>query len=411
MHGWIRLLLIAALAALLLPGMALAETRVMVVSDVHYLAPEMYAGSDLFLRALQAGDGKITQYSEELLSALCDQVKQEQPDALMVTGDLSFNGEKASHEGLAAWFTRIEAEGTPVWVIPGNHDIQSDSARIYFQGGWQYAASVTPEEFSSIYRDFLLPSEGGEGANLSYHVPVNDQLWLALVDVSFYQPTAQVFGLFTKDHAQWLEGVLAQARAAGAEVITCTHHSLLTHTEFSKESFLMFGHETMEKLAREYGVRLNLSGHMHIQHIAREDGLADAATGALCVSPHRYAMVTLTDEGELTYEAKALSDAFLPSGFQEMSREWFADITREKTRASLSALDIPPETLESMLAYMARFNAAFFDGTYSSDDPAWQEDEAFSLWQQYAGSFLGAYMSDVMMKSPGSQLYLSIPGE
>ena len=51
-------------------GSAAAETKLMVVSDLHYLAPSLYRGSELFLRVLQAGDGKITQYGEELLSAL-----------------------------------------------------------------------------------------------------------------------------------------------------------------------------------------------------------------------------------------------------------------------------------------------------------------------------------------------------
>ena len=51
-------------------GFATAETKLMVVSDLHYLAPALYQGSELFLRVLRNGDGKITQCGEELLSAL-----------------------------------------------------------------------------------------------------------------------------------------------------------------------------------------------------------------------------------------------------------------------------------------------------------------------------------------------------
>ena len=69
-----------------------ADTRLMVVSDLHYLTPALYQDSELFLQALRNGDGKITQFGDILLQALYRQILQEQPDALIVTGDLTFNG-------------------------------------------------------------------------------------------------------------------------------------------------------------------------------------------------------------------------------------------------------------------------------------------------------------------------------
>lgn len=71
----------AALLVLLLlfPLCALGETRVMVVSDTHYLARELYEGSGLFLYALRSGDGKLTQYGDELLCALERTALREMP--------------------------------------------------------------------------------------------------------------------------------------------------------------------------------------------------------------------------------------------------------------------------------------------------------------------------------------------
>ena len=100
---------IALLLALAQAASAAGETRLMVVSDIHYLAKPLYEGSEAFLRALRAGDGKLTQYGDELLTALLGEVERLRPDALLVTGDLSFNGEKASHVALAEWLARIEA--------------------------------------------------------------------------------------------------------------------------------------------------------------------------------------------------------------------------------------------------------------------------------------------------------------
>lgn len=405
-----KLFILAALVLFCLaPLTAGAETRIMAVTDIHYLAPELYQDSELFLMALKRGDGKITQYSEELMTGLLAETGALRPDALIVTGDLTLSGEKASHEKLAKWFAAIEERGTPVWVIPGNHDINSENAHIYYKYSWDSAETVTSAEFAEIYRDFMLPAEGKENANLSYHVQISDELWAVLPDVSYYKPTAQPFGLFTADHRAWMESVLMGAQEAGAEAVTFTHHNLLAHTQFLQEMYQMFGHEAMEALAREYGVRLNLSGHMHIQHIAGENGLTDAATGGFCIAPHRYALVTLQDDGTLTYEAKALSDASLPEGFQALSREWFASIAREKSRASLAALNIPADALEGMLDYITRFNLAYFAGEYSSDDPAWTEDAGYCLWQQYAPEQLNAYAGTVMRECPGNMLFRSLP--
>ena len=405
-----RAVWLVLLFLLLLPAGGRGETRLMVVSDLHYLAKELYQGSDMFLRALRAGDGKISQYGEELIDALEAEALHQRPDALIVTGDLSFNGEKASHEALAERFARIEANGTPVYIIPGNHDINVLSPSAYAGDGWRVTEGVTEEEFSAIDRDFLRPAEG-EGANLSYHVALSDGLWLALADVAYYRGAAQVFGFFAPGHRDWLAQVLRAADDAGARVIACTHHSLVAHTSFSQESFLMLNDTVMADLMRAYGAKLNLSGHLHVQHIAEADGLFDAAAGAFCVSPHRYALVTVSDDGTIIYQARQLCDEHLPEGFQAMSRKWFADITTEKNRAALADQDLPPEALEKMLDFSARFNAAYFSGVYRSDDPAWRKDPGYLAWMQYGENTFGAYLKLVMDDPSGDNLYLEIRPE
>lgn len=387
---------------------ASAEVRLMVVSDLHYMAKALYADSELFLRALRAGDGKVSQYSDELLSALALEAERLQPDALLVTGDLSFNGERASHLALARRFAEIEASGTPVWVIPGNHDINSATARGFSGSTWYATEAVTTEEFAEIYADFMnVPAEAD---HLSYVAPVGDRLWTAMTDVSFYRERAQTFGVFTANHAEWLEGVMQQAQSAGVRLITATHHSLLQHTAFSRDSFLMLGSESMAALARKYGVRLNLSGHLHVQHIVEQAGLADCALGAFCVWPHRYALVTLADDGALTYEARALEDAVLPEGFSEESRAWFYAVADEKVRASLDGSGLPAEEIDAMADYATRFNLAYFSGTYRSDDPVWWEDPARALWQRNDENAFWTYMNLVMNESTGDSLHFELPG-
>jgi len=402
MRTWARKAAALLAALLALCGAARAQTQLMVVSDLHYMAPSLYEGSELFIRALRAGDGKLSQQGEALMDALALEVARIAPDALIITGDLSFNGERASHEALAARLAAIEAGGTPVWVIPGNHDINSPTPRGFRGDGWYAVESVDEAAFAGLYADFLLPPT--EGANLSYVAEVSDGLWVAMTDVSFYRDMAQTFGLFTAGHARWLESAMERAAASGAELVTATHHSLLPHTDFSRDSFLMFGHEQMLSLALERGLRLNLSGHLHAQHIARQGGLADAALGAFCLWPHRYALVTLEDGGGLSYEAKALDADLLPEGFQDMSRAWFAGITGDKTRAALEGEGLLESELDAMVDYATRFTLAFFSGTYRLNDPSWREDPAYTLWLAHSDSPIWQYMSLVMNEPGGENL-------
>ena len=393
------ILLAALIMATLTSLPARAETKLMVVSDTHYLAPSLYRDSGLFLRALRSGDGKAAQYGEELLSALYGQIRAERPDALIVTGDLSFNGERKSHEALAAWLGTVEETGVPVWVIPGNHDINVVRPVGFDGDTYHYEQAVTPEEFAAIYADFLLPGSAG----FSYAVPVGEDLLVAMTDVAVYRDSAVTPGLFTSRHAVWLEDALAGA--GDRQAITATHHSLVPHTEFSKESFLMYGHESMLAIARRHGVRLNLSGHLHIQHVSREDGLYDAALGAFSMWPHRYAVVT-ADGGALTYEAKSLDPAFLPEGLPERTREWFEGVTMDKTRTA--ALTGTEAEKTAMTEFAARFNLAYFSGTFRADDPAWTEDPARALWEGQEDRSFREYMALVEREKTLDNLHITL---
>lgn len=391
-----RLVLPVLLAVLLLPAAALAETRVMVISDPHYMAPSLYQDSSLFITAMEHDDGKVSQYSEELLAGLYQEILAQKPDALVVSGDLTLNGEKASHTALAAWFASVEEAGVPVWIIPGNHDINS-SAPMGFSGDSAYQTDgVTPEEFAEIYADFM---ETDAPAGFSYTVALGDSLLLAMIDESQYIPRAESGGNFTNQHSDWLTGVL---KAAGdAEVVTVTHHSLLSHAKSAGNALRMGGYAKLETLCVRYGVHLNLSGHLHVQHIARENDLADAALGAFCIWPHRYAMVSF-DGSLLTYEAKSLDDAYLPEGFSETTQKFFSD--RIKERAISPNMTGTEDEINGMAEYAARINLAYCAGTFDPSDASWKEDPAYTHWMQQTGSSLWDYMQSILDEDPSDNL-------
>jgi chromosome segregation ATPase len=87
-----------------------ANYRVITATDLHYLAPELTDHGEYFWRVMENADGKVSEYCEEITEAFLEEVVAERPEALILTGDLSFNGARASHEALAKKLAALEAE-------------------------------------------------------------------------------------------------------------------------------------------------------------------------------------------------------------------------------------------------------------------------------------------------------------
>ena len=96
--------------------------ELIVATDLHYLSPSIVERGEVFEKVYLGGDGKQMNYMSEIPDAFIEDVIKQKPDGLILSGDLTFNGEKKSHEELAEKFKKVEKSGVPVMVIPGNHD-------------------------------------------------------------------------------------------------------------------------------------------------------------------------------------------------------------------------------------------------------------------------------------------------
>ena len=129
-------LLSALLSVFLMAGCSSAKApdadwRIIVASDLHYLAPELTDHGELFQRVMEAGDGKMTEYCDPIVDAFLSEVIETRPEVLILTGDLSFNGARKSHEALAEKLACVEEAGIPVLVLTGNHDVYRSEAYSY----------------------------------------------------------------------------------------------------------------------------------------------------------------------------------------------------------------------------------------------------------------------------------------
>ena len=164
------------------------EKKIVVATDMHYFA-EKLAGNrcDSFVGMARGGDGRVLEYGWEVMDAFLDDMKEEDPDLLILSGDLTLDGEKASHEELAELLEGLSEAGIEVAVIPGNHDINNPDARRYTADGAEKVESITADEFRDIYADFgYVAADSRDPASLSYLYKIDSANWVLMLDSCQY---------------------------------------------------------------------------------------------------------------------------------------------------------------------------------------------------------------------------------
>jgi 3',5'-cyclic AMP phosphodiesterase CpdA len=300
----------------------------MVASDLHVISPELWEESPAFAEVLSTTGDRIVRHAPALLSALSRAVARESPDFLLITGDLTFNGARASHEMLASALRGIEELGIEVYVLPGNHDLENPWAARFTGQEAQEVPSVSVSAFRTIYAEFGFAEARARATDsLAYTVEVAPGLVLAALDSNVYERNAEkgypdARGAISRSQHGWLTAQLERARATGDGVITAMHHSLLSHRDGgyhrgSGASWI----EMWPRHARllwDYAAPVTLTGHVHVQDIAGLRGetgewIYDVATGSLASYPHPYRIITITDEDHLQVRSGRLSAADLPT--------------------------------------------------------------------------------------------------
>ena len=223
-----RAIFLILASALLLGAFALAgppaeegPVTLAVATDLHYISPRLTDGGEAFLSVVENADGKAMPRIDELVRAFAAEMAASGPDALIITGDLSFNGARLSHEDLAEILAGIEEAGVPVYVIPGNHDLDSSQAARFEGDTVTLVESAGAAEFREIYRDFGFGEALSEdSASLSYTARIAPGLRLLCVDVN----GSRTPGWVSDETLEWAEAQLAEARPAGGSPSTPHEH-------------------------------------------------------------------------------------------------------------------------------------------------------------------------------------------
>ena len=392
--NWIPALFLAAAAAVIAAAALLAErknahpetaflpmepVRVAVAADLHDLSPALTDGGAYFTQVVTNGDGKLMQYIDEIAEAFVSEMRREQPDVLLLPGDLTFNGARESHAALIEKLRRISEAGVRVLVLPGNHDLDNAMAARFHGDGFERVESVTAADFAQMYGPFGYDDAlSRDEASLSYVSEVTPGLRMLLIDTN----TEGAPGAVKPETLRWAEAALQAAREAGARVICVTHQTILQHNSVFTDGFVIEGREALAALLQRYGVPCSLAGHMHIQHCKTLGSLTEIVTSALCVSPCQYGLLTVDAENG-AYQTRTLA---VPSAedFAAKADAFFTENTLRQGRAATQD--------DAMLRYLCDFNRCYYAGTM---DKIPRDDALLKAWET-ADPFIGAYLRSLM---------------
>lgn len=323
-----RLLMIPALASSCLMASA-QSVRFAIISDVHIMAPELLEQDGPAFEEYLRNDRKMLSESVALAAKLRDKLIAQHPQYVLLTGDLTKDGETASHNELRRVILDPLAEaGIKTLVVPGNHDVRNPHA-VRFVGDTTYRVpTLTRDEFASFYQDFGYGDAlSRDTASLSYVYQLVPGLRILALDACRYDDndfaTNKCYheGRLKPETWDFALRELDKAKADGQKVICMIHHGIVEHWKYQDEMVPGYTVDGWKSYARELqrrGVHIVFTGHSHTQDIVSFGGriemeslsvsgdrmecpeestaaLYDVETGSAVTAPCPYRIVSIND--------------------------------------------------------------------------------------------------------------------
>ena len=342
-----------------------------------------------------------TAYNMELLDALIFDARQQGAQLLLLTGDLCNSGRINKHEALIEKLHAAEAAGLPVCVLPGNHDL----------------APLTQTEFAALYADFGYDEAySRDGSSLSYSV-LRDDMLLLMMDTAGYRPGAidlpgaptreNTDGFLTDATLRWAEEQLKTARALGVPVLAAGHYNLLPEISRTPGSgYCVENGERFAELLRDYGVKLYLSGHMHLRAVYEEDGLTEQLTECLVAYPTAYTVLDLTADTLQVSPRRVDVDAWAAAAgqddpvllrFAEWQQEQLYLSCRETVLSMAKKNPLTEEETESAVRFFYTLMDAYWRGALAEEREAIEQMEGYAPFFRAAeGYSYGWWLKDLL---------------
>ena len=287
--------------------------RIVVLSDPHLLSPELVSPGKAIDRA-DAGETKMMAQSDDIMAALTDSILAIKPAVVLIAGDLTHNGERASHERMVQHLDRMSAQGIKALVIPGNHDCNNPYAQRFDGDQTVATATITRDEFAQLYRNYGYgPTSRRDPSSLSYCCEPIKGVVIIGIDSNMDEKNTLTSrgdssntyyngGSIKPETLQWVIEQASKAKKQGKRVIAMMHHHLVPHFNQQERllaNYIVKDHGNIAQQLMQAGVHTIFTGHLHVTDAAtmynaeRSDSLVEIATGSAICYPFAFRVGTL----------------------------------------------------------------------------------------------------------------------
>lgn len=178
---------------------------------------------------------------DEIIETLLAEAAREEPQALLLCGDLTNDGSLEEHQAVSGRLRLAQEEGLRIFVTFGNHDMDR---------------GLPPETLTELYAPFGWDQALSRDENsMSYLAQVTDRLWLLSLDCCLYGERGKgVAGAIGEASLSWVEECLDWAVEAGAMVVPFSHHNLVVHNmSGTADSYNIDGGDKLATLLLSWG--------------------------------------------------------------------------------------------------------------------------------------------------------------
>lgn len=341
------------------------ETKIVVLSDPHVMAPELLVSKGTAWTNFMNGQRKLVDYSQALFDEMMAKIKDDiKPDLVLITGDLTKDGERLSHTYVKGKLDELRASGIKTLVIPGNHDRGGSVDAVVYDGDNTTPADVaTNSWFARQYAHYGygVASER-EATTLTYACePVKD---LVVIGID-----SGINGNLSSETLSWVVNKAKAATISGKRVIAMMHHPLIPHVSKAETlvpTYVVDDHDRIRKALIDAGVKVIFTGHFHTSDIAKDYNdemtkeIFDVNTGSLISYPCDYREVTISgDLMELSLTTSHITSLTGDDSFSsELAKTRLHNSVKDEIKARIKAkagafANMIPATIESMASLLA----------------------------------------------------------
>lgn len=280
------------------------ELSLIVISDTHLMAPELLKEEGKAFRDYVANDRKMLKESALLMKEVVERILLIKPQYVLISGDLTKDGEWLSHEYLRdSCLSLLRRSGIEVFVIPGNHDVDNPHAVEFLDDKTQRVRTPNAQEFAEIYWDYGYGQAIARDKNsLSYVVQLNDNVRLLALDGCKYEEnnydnnTCVTGGRLKQETMDFVHQQAREANAKQMRLIAMVHHGVVQHWKWQEKAMPEYLLDDWKKTANDLakcGIEIVFTGHFHAHDIVTKGSICDIETGSLVSYPSPYRRILL----------------------------------------------------------------------------------------------------------------------